>query len=182
MKIWIMLIAGLVGMVAVASAEQGSQKKDAFWDKLQLKLEKMVPAKKTTTTTAVGGVRGAKNDSAADIYWKGKEKDVEMSDEEIQSFNRAVEAKLKGDNEQALKQFEAFLQQYPQSNFRVEGLQAAEKLRQEIAAAKETVNTAAPTSPAHAVAEPAQTAAPVGQPAATPASQPPAAADGQPTR
>jgi TolA-binding protein len=123
------------GMMLAASVVQGADK-DGFWDKMQNRLEKVTPAKKTSTTTAVGGVRGAKNDDAADIYWKGKDKPVEAPDEELQKFNSGVEAKLRGDNELALKQFEEFLAAYPNSSLRLDSLQAAERIRNEIAAAK----------------------------------------------
>lgn len=196
MKTRLMLAAGVLCLATAVYAEQGG-KKDVFWDKLQNKLEKLTPAKKAAATTAVGGVRGAKNDDAADIYWKGKDKSVEMNEEEMQKFNLAVESKLKGDNELALKHFEEFLDQYPQSAFRVEGLQAAEKIRMEIAAARapkaalpavapqpavvEAVPAAAPAvnapaAPAPVVAEPAPQAAPVPDKVAEPA------AEGQPAR
>lgn len=137
MKKRVMLVCSMLLVAAIAHGEQAS-KKDAFWDGLSKKLEKLTPTKKGATTTAVGGVRGAKNEDATDIYWKGKEKSVDMAQDELQKFNGAVESKLKGDNVQALKQFEEFLVLYPQSAFRVEGLQAVEKLKQEMAAAKST--------------------------------------------
>ena len=121
-------------IASLAFGEQAT-KKDPFWERLSQKLEKITPAKKGTTTTAVGGVRGAKNDEATDVYWKGKEKSVELSLEEMQSFSAAVDSRMKGDNQLALKQFEEFLALYPQSTFRVEGLQAVEKIRLELATA-----------------------------------------------
>ena len=170
------------GMMLAASVVQGAEK-DGFWDKMQNRLEKVTPAKKTSATTAVGGVRGAKNDDAADIYWKGKDKPVEAPDEELQKFNAGVEAKLKGDNELALKQFEEFLAAYPNSSLRLDRMQAAERIRNEIAAAKRPVKIepAAPATPAVQPAapaapavtpEPAAAALPVGQPAV--AAAPPA--------
>lgn len=134
MKTRIMLVAGLLCLSTAAYAQQAG-KNDEFWNNLQNKLEKIVPTKKGATTTAVGGVRGAKNDDAADIYWKGKEKPAEVSEEEMQVFTRAVESKLKGDNELALKQFEEFLSLYPQSSLRNEGLKAVEKIKVEMVAA-----------------------------------------------
>lgn len=135
MKKRAMIVCSLLLAATMAHGEQ-TDKKDAFWEKLANKLEKLTPVKKSSTTTAVGGVRGAKNDDSTDIYWKGKEKPVEMAEEELQKFNSAVECRMKGDNEQALKQFEEFLATYPESAFKVEGLQAVEKLKQEIAAAR----------------------------------------------
>lgn len=170
MKKRMLTVCGLLLVATFAHGEQ-TVKKDAFWEKLTQKLEKLTPAKKGATTTAVGGVRGAKNDDATDIYWKGKEKTQEMAQDEMLKFNGAVESKMKGDNEQALKQFEEFLVMYPQSAFRVEGLQAVEKIKQEIAAAKsqparETPVEAAPPAvqavpaPAAAPPVPAAPAAP----------------------
>jgi hypothetical protein len=173
-----MFVAVLLSMSTAVYADP-VPKKDPFWDKLQNKFEKLVPAKKGATTTAVGGVRGAKNDGAADIYWKGKDKAVEMSDEEHQKFNLGVEAKLKGDNQLALKHFEEFLAQYPQSNFRVEGLQAAEKLRIEVSEAKTSVSGEPRQQPPATVTQPEVAVEPVQQ-SGTAAPEP--AAEAQPAR
>ena len=165
MKRGYILVCSMLLVAGIAYGEQ-TGKKDGFWDNLVNKLERTAPAKKNTTTTAVGGVRGAKNDEATDIYWKGKDKTVEMGQDELQKFNSAVEAKLKGDNEAALKQFEEFLTLYPQSAFRLEGLQAAEKIRQEIAAAK--VPPVPVAQPAAAVPAPVEPAPAVAAPAVAP--------------
>jgi len=153
----------ICSLLLVASVAHGQAvKKDAFWEKMTQKLEKITPAKKGATTTAVGGVRGAKNDEATDIYWKGKEKPVDMAQEEMQVFTAAIDSRMKGDNEAALRQFEEFLVMYPQSPFRVEGLQAVEKIKQEIAAAGSPVVKMAPKveTPQPVKAEPVSTQAP----------------------
>lgn len=124
------IILSLVLVLAAASAY--GEQKEGFWDKLQNKLEKVTPVKKATSTTAVGGVRGAKNDDATDIYWKGKDKASDISEEELQKFNAALESKKKGDNYLAMKQLEEFLAAYPQSPLRAEGLQAVELIKAEI--------------------------------------------------
>lgn len=142
-----------LALILAAAVAHGEQK-DGFWDKLQYKLEKVTPAKKASSTTAVGGVRGAKNDDAADIYWKGKDKSSELNEEELQKFNLAVESKLKGDNESALKQFDEFLAVYPHSAFRVEGLQAVDKIKLEIAAAKNPPKAEPAAAPQREVAAP----------------------------
>jgi hypothetical protein len=147
--------AMLLGMLLLMSAPVSGEQKEGFWDKLQTKLEKITPAKKVSTTSAVGGVRGAKNDDASDIYWKGRDKALEMSDEELEKFNLAMESRRKGDNELSLKQFEEFLNLYPQSQFRVEGLQAVDTLRAEIAAAKEDAKAKAAPKPADGGGTPA---------------------------
>jgi len=149
----------LLFAVAVAHGAQVG-KKDAFWDKLQNQLVKVAPVKKQSTQGIQGGVRGAKNDEANDVYWKGKDKTVEMTDEEMQKFGLAMETKLKGDNEQALKLFEEFLVMYPQSSFRLQGMQAAEKIRLEIADAKNPPAQAAPAAPSPGAQSPAAVESP----------------------
>jgi TolA-binding protein len=135
MKRNIMLIVILAMTAAIAHGGQEG-KKDTFWDNLRGKLEKVTPAKKTTATTAVGGVRGAKSEEAADIYWKGKETRLEVPEDELQSFNAAVDLASKGEHREALKKFEAFLRLYPQSQLRRDGLQAVDKLKATLAASK----------------------------------------------
>lgn len=135
MKTKILLMLGALLVFVLANGAQGAGK-DSFWDNLQGKLEKVTPAKKSGVTTAVGGVRGAKNESAGDMYWKGKDKSPSVPEEELQKFRIALDTKVKGNNEEALKLFEEFLNAYPQSSLRVEGLQAVDKIKAEMAAAK----------------------------------------------
>ena len=126
----ILMLIMLLTVVFVCGA-QGAEK-DTFWDTLKVKLSKITPAKKVDVTTSVAGVRGAKNSSDSDVYWKGKDKSEFVTEEELQKFNLAVDAKVKGNNEQALKQFEEFLNGYPQSPLRLDALQAVEKIKIEL--------------------------------------------------
>jgi hypothetical protein len=169
MKKRMIAICFLLLAVSVAHGEQ-AEKKEAFWEKMTQKLEKITPAKKGATTTAVGGVRGAKNDEATDIYWKGKEKPVDIAQDEMQMFTAAVDSRIKGDKEAALRQFEEFLVMYPQSAFRVEGLQAVEKIKQEIVAARGPVAKEAPVVEARqpVKAEPVPAPAPAPEAVAAP--------------
>src|SRR6185369_16986321 len=139
-----------LGALVLMSSPVFGEQKDGFWDRLQTRLEKVTPSKKVSAATAVGGVRGAKNDDSADIYWKGRDKALDMNDEELGAFNRAMESRRKGEHDVALKQFEEFLSLYPQSQFRVEGLQAAELLKTEIAAAKAAAKAEPEPKPAEA--------------------------------
>ncbi len=150
----------ILGLLLLISAPAIGEQKDGFWARLQKKLDMLSPSKKISTTTAVGGVRGAKNDDSADIYWKGSDKTLDMSDEELAKFTSALESRRKGENELALKQFEEFLELYPQSQFRVEGLQAAEMIRVDIAAAKEPVKVEPDPKPQESGAAVPMTAAP----------------------
>jgi len=146
MKTKTLLMLGALLVFVLANGAQGAGK-DSFWDNLQGKLEKVTPAKKSGVTTAVGGVRGAKNESA-DMYWKGKDKTPSVPEEELQKFRIALDTRVKGNNEEALKLFQEFLNAYPQSSLRVEGLQAVDKIKAEMAAAKAPAKTATKTTKA----------------------------------
>ncbi|MEE9913476.1 MAG: hypothetical protein K4571_17325 [Deltaproteobacteria bacterium] len=155
MKIKTLLAVSMLLVFFVASGAQAAAK-DGFWDNLQGKLQKVTPGKKTTVTTAVGGVRGAKNESDKDIYWKGKDKSPQVTEEELQKFQFALDIKIKGNNEEALKLFEEFMKAYPQSSLRVEGLQAIEKIKMEMAAAKNPDEAPAKKAPVKAAAKAAK--------------------------
>ena len=141
----------ILGIILLISAPVFGEQNGGFWDKLQSKLDKVTPSKKISTTTAVGGVRGTKNDDASDIYWKGRDKALNMNDEELAKFTLALESRRKGENALALKQFEEFLELYPQSQFRVEGLQAVEMIRADISAAKAPAKAESVPQPAEAI-------------------------------
>lgn len=148
----LLTLGTLLLIFVVANGVQGAGK-DGFWDSLQGKLEKVTPAKKSGVTTAVGGVRGAKNESSSDMYWKGKDKSPSVPEEELQKFRTALDTKVKGNNEEALKLFQEFLNAYPQSSLRVEGLQAVEKIKAEMAAAKAPAEAPAKKAAAKAAAK-----------------------------
>jgi TolA-binding protein len=128
MKIRSGVVIALLLAVSVAQAGQDG-KSDGFWSSLMNKLQKVTPTRKSTATTAVGGVRGAKSDEANDMYWKGKEKGVEIGEDELEKFKLAVETKSKGDNALALKHFEEFLRDYPKSSLRAECQEAVDRLK-----------------------------------------------------
>jgi hypothetical protein len=157
--------AMILGALLLISTPAFGEQNGGFWDKLQSKLDKVSPSKKISTTTAVGGVRGAKNDDASDIYWKGRDKTLDMNDEELAKFTLALESRRKGENEIAIKQFEEFLELYPQSQFRVEGLQAIEMIRVDMAAAKTPAKTeSVPETAPVTVAPPAAASKPAPEP------------------
>lgn len=91
-----------------------SAEKEDFWSSLKSKVNKLAPAKSGATTTAVGGVRGAKEDGDA-VYWKGKEAEKTVPKAELDSFSSALDAAQKGDKAEAKKRFEAFVKKYPSS-------------------------------------------------------------------
>ena len=113
--------------LSVSYAEEKDQ--DAFWSKIKSKIETITPKKKTTVTTAVGGVRGAQDESTMVLYWKGKEIDEEVQADELDKFKNALEYAIEGNTEESLKHFDEFLAQYPKSPLREDAVKAVEKLR-----------------------------------------------------
>ena len=113
--------------LSVSYAEEKDQ--DAFWSKIKSKIETIRPKKKTTVTTAVGGVRGAQEESTMVLYWKGKEIDEEVQADELDKFKNALEYAIEGNTEESLNHFDKFLAQYPKSPLREDAVKAVEKLR-----------------------------------------------------
>lgn len=141
MKLKIVL-ALFVFMAMVLAGQAQAAEKDGFWSSLQEKVQKLKPSKKPDVITAVGGVRGFKENSEEDIYWKGKEKPDSVTEEELEKFNQALDAKIQGNHEKSLKGFEAFLNDYPQSSLRVDALQAVEKIKADMEKPKAAVKAA----------------------------------------
>jgi TolA-binding protein len=113
--------------LSVSYAEEKDQ--DGFWSKIKSKIETITPKKKATVTTAVGGVRGAQDESTKVLYWKGKEIDEEVAANELDKFKCALEYAINGNTEESLKHFDEFLAQYPKSPLREDAVKAVEKLR-----------------------------------------------------
>lgn len=110
------LLISCMVIVFAASAPfaAGKGKEVGFWDKLKNKVETLTPRKTTETTTAVGGVRGAKDMTQA-LHWKGEETEIKVQEVELKKFNLALEQALEGNVQESLKRFEDFLAQYPES-------------------------------------------------------------------
>ena len=71
----LVLMMGLCAAVALAQEQEQGKKGPSIseWLKsLQRKVEQIVPKKATPMSTGVAGTRGAKEDSQAKLYWKGK--------------------------------------------------------------------------------------------------------------
>ena len=106
-------------------------KKDAgFWDGLKGKIEKLAPKKKTTETTAVGGVRGTRDSSSEGLYWKGEDS-KEITDDEVRIFRTALDDASVGKRHEAAAQFAAFLQMYPNSLLKTDALRSITELKAE---------------------------------------------------
>lgn len=88
-----------------------------FWEMLRMKIEQLTPQKKLSTTTAVGGVRGAPVE-VDDIYWKGEAKPQAIDADELAAFQKALTLGEAGQKEQALAAFAEFSRAYPASALR----------------------------------------------------------------
>ena len=127
MKKFLITCLAVFMALSVSYAEEKDQ--DGFWSKIKSKIETITPKKKTTVTTAVGGVRGAQDESTKDLYWKGKEIDEEVEADELDKFKCALEYAINGNTEESLKHFDEFLAQYPKSPLWEDAVKAVEKLR-----------------------------------------------------
>lgn len=123
-KVLAVLLVILFGVTVSLAAE-----KQDFWGKLKSKVEKITPSKGGQSTTAVGGVRGAKDETGDTLYWKGKEPQV--SKDELESFNKALDSATKGQKADAIRKFEAFLKQYPSSALAGDAKESLKKLKTE---------------------------------------------------
>ena len=124
------VITALVFFLSVGLACADVEKsKKSFWDVLRNKIEKVTPTKKTSVTTAVGGVRGAQNEDGSELYWKGKEDVLAVSEDELTAFNEAMQTAIDGDNARAAELFESFVARYPMSELRQDSLHALENLK-----------------------------------------------------
>jgi len=127
MKRFLITCLAVFMALSVSYAEEKDQ--DGFWSKIKSKIETITPKKKTTVTTAVGGVRGAQDESTKALYWKGKEINEEVEADELDKFKCALEYAINGNTEESLKHFDEFLAQYPKSPLWEDAVKAVEKLR-----------------------------------------------------
>lgn len=103
---------------AAALEEQRSADNTGFmnWIKaLQRKIETMAPKKTMPMGTGVAGIRGAKDDEKAKLYWKGKKGEDGVTEDELIAFRSAVELAEQGQNDASIKGLEDFLARYPGS-------------------------------------------------------------------
>ena len=126
MRLTITIIILMLCAVIAFGAEKKND--DVLLSTLQGKVQKLTSRKKNVSTATVAGVKGTKNDRT-DIYWKGKEKKVEINEEELQKFKLAMECLTGGEKIIALKHFDAFLKEFPNSPLYAEGMQAVQLLK-----------------------------------------------------
>lgn len=107
----------LAGVVLAAPAYSADDNQGgSLWERLRKKIELLTPKKKITTTTAVGGVRGAQAD-ADDVYWKG-EANQTIDADELAAFKKGLSLADTGDLTGAQAAFADFEKKYPDSRLR----------------------------------------------------------------
>lgn len=100
----------------------------SFWDVLRIKIESLTPQKKSTVTTATGGVRGA-SVTSDDVYWKNEATAQMIAGAELEAFSKAVKLADTDNKEQAKIAFSEFIKQYPKSALRSDADQALVQLQ-----------------------------------------------------
>ncbi len=100
-----------------------------YWQQLKGRLTQIAPQKKGNATTAVGGVRGSKDESADTLYWKDEAVKVQVPEEEYGRFAAAYQSAVDGKKERALSRFQSFINDYPQSSLKGEALTAISALQ-----------------------------------------------------
>jgi TolA-binding protein len=126
------IAAIILGVFLLTPGAFAEEKKDkGFWENLKAKVEKLQPTRKTPETTAVGGVRGAKDHSAEDLYWKGEEEKGEIKPEELDAFSAGIDKASEGKKDEAVKLFEEFVNKYPKSRLKEDATKAIGELKAE---------------------------------------------------
>ncbi len=119
MKKMLMMILTLLLCAASVPAEEQAKKAapsiTSWLKSLQYRISQIMPKKTVPMTTGVAGVRGAKEDSAAKLYWKGKKGEEPVTEEEMAKFKACIDLAEKGDRDGALKQLDEFMKLYPDS-------------------------------------------------------------------
>jgi hypothetical protein len=100
---------------AVLAQEKSESALSAWIKSIQQKIDQIVPKKSLSLTTGVAGTRGAKEEGATKLYWKGKKGDEAVSMEELNTFKSGVDLAAKGDKDGSVKELENFMKQYPDS-------------------------------------------------------------------
>ncbi len=118
----------LLGVVLAAPSYSADEKQDgSLWERLRKKIELLTPRKKISTTTAVGGVRGAQAE-AGDVYWKG-EANQAIDADELAAFKKAMALVDSGDLAGAQAAFTDFQKKYPDSRLRDDAASALAQLQ-----------------------------------------------------
>jgi TolA-binding protein len=108
------IITGLCCSPALAAEPKGSSLAD--WIKVvQKKISMIVPKKIQPLSSGESGIRGAREDAPARLYWMGKKSEEPVTEEEMKEFRTAVDLIVRDDRDAAATVLEKFLMQYPSS-------------------------------------------------------------------
>lgn len=103
---------------ALAQEQKPVDKNEGFseWLKaLQRKIETMTAKKSIPMSTGVAGIRGAKEDEKAKLYWKGKKGGEGVTEEELTEFKSAVDLAAARQRDAAVRELEEFIARFPDS-------------------------------------------------------------------
>ena len=134
-KLSMLLLLGLaLGSQTLHAGEKGD-KTPSFWERLRAKIESLTPQKKSTVTTATGGIRGAPV-ASEDIYWKNEATAETIAADELEAFTQAMKLTDTQDQAKAQTAFAEFIKKYPDSALRKDADQALALLQNARAPAK----------------------------------------------
>ena len=103
-------------VTAVPAQEKKESGFSSWFKDLQKKIDVIAPRKSLPVSTGVAGVRGAKDDSGrSKLYWKGKQGEDPVTEEELGEFKEALVFVEAGKTADAIHEFEEFLKQHPDS-------------------------------------------------------------------
>ena len=115
-KLVSLIVAVILCCATAVLAQEKSESALSAWIKsIQQKIDQIVPKKSLALTTGVAGTRGAKEEGATKLYWKGKKGDETITLEELKTFRSSVDLAAKGDKDGSVKALEEFMKQYPDS-------------------------------------------------------------------
>ena len=123
------LVIGLFLGLQPLHAEDQKSSSSSIWESLRKKIETLTPKKKLTSTTAVGGVRGALTDPE-DVYWKGENVITEIDSSELHDFENALTLVESGNIPEAINAFNNFIDQYPASALVSDATRSVEILKE----------------------------------------------------
>ncbi len=115
LSLTVLVLLGASFAIADEAKEQKESGLAAWLRDMQKKIEQIVPKKQLQVTTGVAGVRGSKEESQAKLYWKGKQGDEPVSEDELNRFKKGVDLALEGDKASARRELEEFMKLYPDS-------------------------------------------------------------------
>lgn len=114
--------------VAVSSVKPAEKRRMTFegWLK-DLKKRVARTRARPNQLVAVAAVRGAEQDMAPKLYWKGKKSQGPVAATELDDFEKAVDSALAGEPD-AQKKLQAFMSAYPKSSLNPDAHTALDRL------------------------------------------------------